>query len=61
MLNSAETIQRRNPWTAPIECEFPVAFADGDARRHFFNAGGSLTFISSLSGTHRQEIVLQKV
>ena len=50
-LNNAETIQRRNQWTAPIECEFQVSFADSDARRHFFNAGGSLTFISSLSGT----------
>mgnify|MGYP001185841016 FL=1 len=50
-LNNAETIQRRNQWTAPIECEFQVAFTDSDARRHFFNAGGSLTFISSLSGT----------
>ncbi len=50
-LNNAEVIQRRNQWTAPIECEFQVSFADSDARRHFFNAGGSLTFISSLSGT----------
>tara|TARA_B100000900_G_scaffold415266_1_gene444514 strand:- start:15 stop:923 length:909 start_codon:yes stop_codon:yes gene_type:complete len=50
-LNNAEVIQRRNQWTAPIECEFQVAFADSDARRHFFNAGGSLTFISSLSNT----------
>ena len=50
-LNNAEVIQRRNQWTAPIECEFQVAFTDSDARRHFFNAGGSLTFISSLSNT----------
>lgn len=50
-LNNAETIQRRNQWTAPIECEFNVSFTSSDARRHFFNAGGSLTFISSLSGT----------
>jgi|TARA_B100001094_G_scaffold85454_1_gene81879 hypothetical protein len=50
-LNNAEVIQRRNQWTAPIECEFQVSFADSNARRHFFNAGGSLTFVSSLSGT----------
>ena len=50
-LNNAKTIQRRNQWTAPIECEFNVSFTSSDARRHFFNAGGSLTFISSLSGT----------
>ena len=50
-LNNAKTIQRRNQWTAPIECEFNVSFTDSDTRRHFFNAGGSLTFISSLSGT----------
>lgn len=50
-LNNAKTIQRRNQWTAPIECEFQIAFTDSNARRHFFNAGGSLTMISSLSGT----------
>ena len=50
-LNNAEVIQRRNQWTAPIDCEFLVSFTSADARRHFFNAGGSLTFISSLSGT----------
>jgi hypothetical protein len=50
-LNNAKTIQRRNQWTAPIECEFNVSFTDSDTRRHFFNAGGSLTFISSLSAT----------
>lgn len=50
-LNNAKVIQRRNQWTAPIECEFQIAFTDSNARRHFFNAGGSLTMISSLSGT----------
>ena len=50
-LNNAKVIQRRNQWTAPIECEFGVNFTSADARRHFFNAGGSITMISSLSGT----------
>ena len=50
-LNNAKVIQRRNQWTAPIDCEFNVSFANADARRHFFNAGGTLTFISSLSST----------
>ena len=50
-LNNAKVIQRRNQWTAPIDCEFLVSFTSSDARRHFFNSGSSLTFISSLSGT----------
>ena len=50
-LNNAEVNQRRNQWTAPIDCEFIVSFTSADTRRHFFNSGGSLTFISSLSGT----------
>ena len=50
-LNNAKVIQRRNQWTAPIECEFLISFTNANARRHFFNAGGKLTFISSLSGT----------
>ena len=50
-LNNAEVIQRRNQWTAPIECEFQITFSDADARRNYFNAGGSITMVSSLSGT----------
>jgi len=49
--NNVAVNQRRNQWTAPIDCEFLVSFTSADARRHYFNAGGSLTFISSLSGT----------
>jgi len=41
--------QRRNQWTAPIKCEFQVTFNDADHRRHFFNSGGSITIVSSIS------------
>jgi hypothetical protein len=41
--------QRRNQWTAPIKCEFQVTFNNADHRRHFFNSGGSITLISSIS------------
>ena len=45
----AEVDQRRNQWTAPIDTEFKITFTDADHRRHFFNSGGSLTVVSSLS------------
>lgn len=41
--------QRRNQWTAPIKCEFQLTFNNADHRRHFFNSGGSITIISSIS------------
>ena len=49
--NGAKIAERRNQWTAPIECQFTVTFNDADHRRHFFNAGGSFTMISALSNT----------
>jgi len=45
----AKVDQRRNQWTAPIKCQFRMTFNDADHRRHFFNSGGTLTIISSIS------------
>lgn len=45
----AKVEQRRNQWTAPIDTEFKITFDDADHRRHFFNSGGSLTIVSSLT------------
>ena len=45
----AEVAQRRNQWTAPIDVEFSIVFDSDDHRRHFFNSGGSLTFVSALT------------
>jgi len=47
--NDAKVAQRRNQWTAPLKCEFTMTFDSADHRRHFFNSGGSLTIISSIS------------
>jgi len=45
----AKVDQRRNQWTAPIKCQFRMTFRNADHRRHFFNSGGSLTIVSSIS------------
>lgn len=39
-----ESDQRTVDWNGTITSEFSVAFADSDARRHFFNAGGEIRF-----------------
>ena len=49
--NAAKIAERRNQWRAPIDTEITMTFNNADHRRHFFNAGGSLTMISALSNT----------
>lgn len=38
-------------WNQELNGYFRVVFSSADARRHFFNAGGTITFVSSLSST----------
>ena len=38
-------------WNQELNGYFRVVFTSADARRHYFNAGGTITFVSSLSST----------
>ena len=38
-------------WNQELNGYFRVVFSSADARRHYFNAGGTITFVSSLSST----------
>lgn len=38
-------------WNQNLNAYFRVTFTSADARRHYFNAGGTITFVSSLSSS----------
>ena len=38
-------------WNQNLNAYFRVTFTSANARRHFFNAGGTITFVSSLSSS----------
>ena len=48
-LVNAKNSVRTQQWNQVVDTEFLVSFDSADHRRHFFNSGGSITFVSSLT------------
>ena len=48
-------------WRDELNGYVRVVFTSADARRHFFNAGGTITFVSSLTSTATGEMLLKQM
>ena len=46
-----DTLTRTTQWNQNLNGYFRVVFTSADARRHFFNAGGTVTFVTSLASS----------
>ena len=49
------TSQRTTSWNGVLTHIVQVTFTDADARRHFFNSGGAITFRATLTGGSGQK------
>lgn len=49
------TSQRTTSWNGVLTHIVQVTFTDADARRHFFNSGGAITFRATLTGASGQK------
>lgn len=49
------TSQRTTSWNGVLTHVVQVTFTDADARRHFFNSGGAITFRATLTGASGQK------
>jgi hypothetical protein len=46
-----DTLTRTTQWNQVLNGYFRVVFTSADARRHFFNAGGTITFVTGLTSS----------
>lgn len=65
-LETAISTARSTAWNGTLTHEVTVTFADADARRYFFNAGGEIRFSSNISGgsgdkTNDWRVILQNI